>query len=643
MLIIIELGVDRSKEFDNFDSMRTIRVFIILFLAGINFIAGQSRELDSLSAAVKLMPEDSLKCETYLRMAYLFYSGETSEMYAQKALDLAKQLKSPRLEGKSYHRLAWCYGLDEMDKKTACLDSAAASFTAINDVYGLGNVYDTKGVILMTYGSIEESLEAYQKAYDFFSGIPDEERKAGVLNNWAIAEYTGGNTRAALEKYQTALDYRLNEKQVSHIDIARLYQGMGECHRINGDLELAATNYLKGYEHRKAADNIGVVESMLSLASMIYEAAEKEVDTTSITALINEYGFQSSRDLIESAEQTRGVSDRIGFQNAIMDVKRQNYLLNKDFKAAYELLKKQKELQEDYKLKESSLEAMADMKVRFQKDQLKIQLLEEEVMNQKTQERVNMLLFSLGGLLLITIVGLLYFQNRIKSGQLKLHEAQREQQIISMRSMLEGQEKERSRIARDLHDGLGNLLSSLKVNFGSLQINFDDTNSKKIYGTASEMIDEACTEVRKIAHEMMPQSLKKLGLRKAVEDLVVKMDAVHEFSAELHVHGAEQTFDDNTNVMLFRIIQEVLNNIVKYAQAHEVSVQMVYGEEWFDLTIEDDGIGFDPHSANAEKGMGLKSIAFRTEFIGGTYDLNSRMGVGTLVTINIPLSEIDKV
>ncbi len=623
--------------------MRTIRVFIILFLAGFNFMASQSRELDSLSAAVKLMPEDSLKCETYLRMAYLFYSGDASEMYAHKALDLAKQLNSPGLAGKAFHRLAWSYGLDEMDKKTAYLDSAAASFTKINDAYGLGNVFDTKGTILMIYGSIEESFESYQKAYDYFSSIPDEERKAGVLNNWAIAEYTGGNTQAALEKYQTALEYRLKEVPVSHIDIARLYQGMGECHRLNGNLDLAATNYLKGYEHRSAADNIGVVESMMSIASMIYEAAEKQEDTTSILALLNTYGFQSSQDLIEKSEKTRGVSDRPGLQNEIMDVKRQNYLLKGDFEAAYGLLEKQKEYQEQNKLKESSLEALADMKVRFEKDQLKIELLEEEVMNQKTQERVNMLLFSLVGLLLISLAGFLYFQNRVKSGKLELNEAHREQQIISMRSMLEGQEKERSRIARDLHDGLGNLLSSLKVNFGSLQINFDDKNSERIYGTASEMIDEACSEVRKIAHEMMPQSLRKLGLRKAVEDLVVKMDAVHEFSAELHVHGTERTFDDNTNVMLFRIIQEALNNIVKYAQAHEVSVQMVYGDEWFDLTIEDDGIGFDPHSADVEKGMGLKSIAFRTEFIGGTYDLNSRIGVGTLVTINIPLSEISEV
>ena len=120
------------------------------------------------------------------------------------------------------------------------------------------------------------------------------------------------------------------------------------------------------------------------------------------------------------------------------------------------------------------------------------------------------------------------------------------------------------------------------------------------------------------------------------------MDAVHPFSAELHIFGKERTFDDTTNVMLFRIIQESLNNVVKYAQAKHVSVQMTYGDQWFDLSIEDDGVGFVPDRVPPEKGMGLKSIAFRAEFIGGAYDIDSRPGAGTLVTINLPLDPLDK-
>lgn len=618
--------------------MQVKLLWVFLFFLSWDASMAQSNELDSLKAVVETMPEDSLKTETYLKIAYLLYAGEESERYAQKALDLAKILNSKRLIGKSYHRLAWCHGFDEMDKKTAYLDSASATFLSIGDYFGLGNVYDTKGTILMAYGSLYEAMISYQQSYDFFSEIEDEERKAAVLNNWAIAEYSLGKPNEAIVKFKKALEFRFKEIPVSHIDIARLYQGLGECYRMNGDLELATENYLKGYEHRKEAENIGVVESMLSIASMIYTAAENQLDTLSIVSQVQDYGFRNSDELIKAAENVKGVEDRIGIQESIMDVKRQRYLLEKNYEAAYELLQKQKQIQEEYKLSESSLEAMADLKVKFEKDQLTIKLLEEEVINQKKQDQVTLLIISLAGLFLISMIGFLYYQNRVKSAQIELNDAHREQQIVSMRSMLEGQEKERSRIARDLHDGLGNLLSTLKVNIGSLQIKFDDRNSEKIYVSASEMIDEACSEVRKIAHEMMPQALKKLGLRKAIEDLVLKMDATHSFDAEFHVHGTEKIFDDNTNVMLFRIVQEALNNIVKYAKANEVLVQITYSEDWFDLTIEDDGVGFDPSKIDAEKGMGLKSIAFRTEFIGGTYDLTSRPGAGTLVTINLPIA-----
>jgi len=484
---------------------------------------------------------------------------------------------------------------------------------------------------------LEDAMISYQQAYDYYVEIGNEERKAAVLNNWAIAEYSLGNPQEAIKKFNQALQYRIVENPISRIDIARLYQGLGECYRMIGDWELAAKNYLKGYEHRKAANNIGVTESLLSLASLFFELAENGNDTTDLSGLIQESGFQNSQQFIQTAEQTPGVEDRPGIQDQIMDAKRRAFLLHGDFESAYELLVKQKEFQEEYLLRESSLEAIADLKVKFEKDQLTIKLLEEEVINPKNQERMTILWISLGGMALIVVIGFLYNQNRAKAAQLELNEAHREQQIIAMRSMLEGQEKERSRIARDLHDGLGNLLSTLKVNFGSLQINFDDKNSQKIYGSASQMIDEACTEVRKIAHEMMPQALKKLGLKKAIEDLVLKMNSSYDFETEFHVHGSEKIFDDNTNVMIYRIVQEALNNIVKYAKATEVSIQLTYSDDWIDLTIEDDGVGFDPGKIDPDKGMGLKSIAFRTEFIGGTFDLDSSPGRGTLIAINIPL------
>jgi len=281
--------------------------------------------------------------------------------------------------------------------------------------------------------------------------------------------------------------------------------------------------------------------------------------------------------------------------------------------------------------------AWEHLKTQYEKEQLKTRLLEEQVDNQAKENQVNLLLSSTAILLAILVIGFLVYQNRIKANHLLLTEAKQEQQFVAMRAMLEGQEKERARIARDLHDGLGNLLSTLKVNIGSLQPNFVDTYSEGIYFKTSEMIDQACTEVRNLAHEMMPEALKRLGLKKALEDLVVKMDSSYDFDVHFHLYGQEQELDNNTNAMLFRMVQELFTNIVKYADAKEVLLQMTFSEDWLNLTIEDDGKGFDLENLSNEGGMGLKSIAFRAEYVGGEYEIDTRPGMGTSVSINVPL------
>ncbi len=569
----------------------------------------------------------------------MLYNGPEAVTYSYKALDLAKKLGNQQLLGKTYHRLAWCLHYDEMDKKVAFLDSSALVYGKIGDLDGLGLTYDGKGSILMHYGSLEEANQAYVRAYDYYSQSGNEERKAGILNNWAICMNLMERPEDAIAKYQTALNFRLQEEPENAVDIARIYYGLGQSAELMEDLETATTHYFESYKYRDKVKNIAVAECLIGIADMAYKAAEKGLDTMGIFRKIQSLGFPNTQALLDSAAVVPGVAERLGFVYFIKDVRRKGELLRGNYQVAYELLQDLKTMDEEAKLSDASLGAFADLKIQYEKEQLKTRLLEEEITNRKKKNQVNLLILSLGILLSTLIIGTLVYQNRLRAKSLLLATAKQEQQIISMRSMLEGQEKERARIARDLHDGLGNLLSTLKASVSNLQISFNNQKTEKIYGKASEMIDEACTEVRKIAHEMMPQALSKLGLRKALGDLIHKMDETHDFEADLQVYGQEAVLADSSNVMLYRIVQELLNNIVKYAEAKEVLVQITYSDEWLNLTVEDDGKGFESDKIPENEGMGLKSIAFRTEYIGGEYEIDSRLGVGTLVSINVPLSK----
>lgn len=604
------------------------------------FTLSANPELDSLKARVETMEADSQKCATLLRIAYLLYNGPESIEYAYRALELARKLDNPQLIGHTYHRLAWCHDFDEMDKKTAFLDSAEQVFIRTENLNGLGKTFDTKGVILMNYSAWGDAQASFQKGYEYYEAARNEERKAGILNNWSISLYMEGKPKQAIIKYKHALAYRLTEQPEQPIEIARLYFGLGECARLLGDLTQATDYQLTSYQYRAKVKNIAVAENLIGIANMAFEAAKKGVDTSGIYQKIKEFGIPSTIALLDSAALVPGIAESEGFQLAIKDTRRKWYLLQGNYEQAYQLLEELKAKEESARLSESSLEALADLKTKYEKEQLKSQLLEEEIDNRKKENQVNLLILSLGILLSTIIIGTLVYQNRLKAKSILLTAAKQEQQLIAMRSMLEGQEKERARIARDLHDGLGNMLSTLKASVGSMPININNQKAGQIYNKASEMIDEACTEVRKIAHEMMPQALEKLGLRKALQDLIQKTDANHDFEVQLQIYGQEQILEDGTNVMLYRIVQELLNNIIKYAKAKEVLVQITYSEDWLNLTVEDDGKGFDPNNIMPDKGMGLKSIAFRTHYIGGEYEIDSRPEMGTLVSINVPLTPL---
>ena len=599
-----------------------------------SWLKAEQSELDSLKQVAEYMPDDSAKCSTLVTIALRLYSGEEAKAYAHQALYLANKLNNAHLKGMAYYSLGWCYGLNDMERKTSFLDSATTIFSSIEDLEGLGLVNIAYASILLEYGSLTEAEDAIRKAHDYSEQSGNESRRAVCLNNWGIILNELNKPKEAIKKFDEALAFRLQEQPEAPHSIARVYYGLGISSQIMGKPGKATDHYLKAYEYRKKVNSIAVAEVLTGISTMMYDAAEQGQDTTVIFSKINAYGFPSSTTLLDSALEIPGVVERSGFLGSIKSARRKYYILHGNYEKAYALLLEEKRSEEEAKLSASSLEAFADLKIKNEKDQLKIRLLEEEVNNRKSQNQVNLLLLSLGIALLALISGFLIYTNRQKANNLLLAEARREQQIIAIRSMLEGQEKERARIARDLHDGLGNLLSTLKVRVESIE-----GAEENGLGEASEMIDEACSEVRKISHEMMPQALKSLGLKKALADLVLKMESTHGLHLSFQTYGAEKELDDNTNVMVFRMVQELFNNVLKHAEATEVLLQLTYGEDWFNITVEDNGKGFELGKQASDQGMGLQSIAFRTEYIGGEYTIDSRPGMGTSVSINIPLKQ----
>jgi two-component system, NarL family, sensor kinase len=216
-----------------------------------------------------------------------------------------------------------------------------------------------------------------------------------------------------------------------------------------------------------------------------------------------------------------------------------------------------------------------------------------------------------------------------------------QQKNAVLRSFIRGQEDERHRIAQELHDGVGHLLSIVKIGLSSFQEHVQELVPHRLeeFQRFLGLYDQAVQEVRAVSHQLMPATLRKMGLKAALQDLATMLA----LSTKLRTHvslGALETLPDHLSseleTSIFRIVQELVNNTIKYAKATTISIQMISGEGRLICVYEDDGVGFD--TAHPSGGIGLQNITNRVMLLGGTVEFDSSPGNGVVVTMEIPVS-----
>ncbi len=248
-------------------------------------------------------------------------------------------------------------------------------------------------------------------------------------------------------------------------------------------------------------------------------------------------------------------------------------------------------------------------------------------------------------MLIVTYIIIRSYQSRLNANQIiamqneelnrrKISELETQQKIETINSMLQGQEAERERIARDLHDSLGGLLSTVKLHFDAIQAKNPDIAGQKEYNKAYNLLDTACNEVRTISNNMQPGALLKMGIVPAIRDLVNRIESEDTPHMEFIHYGPLQDLPVGVTLNIYRIVQELLYNCLKHSHAREILIQLIRNDEDLEIMVEDDGRGYDP--AEVKKGMGTENVAARVNYLKGEISVHSESGVGTTTTITIP-------
>jgi two-component system NarL family sensor kinase len=239
-------------------------------------------------------------------------------------------------------------------------------------------------------------------------------------------------------------------------------------------------------------------------------------------------------------------------------------------------------------------------------------------------------------LLLLSGVSYLYFKNKQKIERQKIAELEKEKQLMGIEAMLKGQEEERSRLAKDLHDGLGSMLSGVKISFSNMKESvIMDAANTRAFEKSLDQLDKTIAELRKVAHNLMPEALVKFGLRSAVKDFCESIQLSGNTEIICEQFGTERDLGNIADVNVYRIIQELVNNAVIHGQATQILVQLTKTDERVLITVEDNGNGFEISSLKKATGIGLTNIKSRVNYFNGLMDINSKPGEGT--TINFEL------
>lgn len=274
--------------------------------------------------------------------------------------------------------------------------------------------------------------------------------------------------------------------------------------------------------------------------------------------------------------------------------------------------------------------ASLDMKYQSSKKEKELSQKQLQIANKDLQlQKSRMMNYgALGGLVIaLLVIGLLYinYRNRKRGHLRELRALQQEREIQLLQALMNGEEKERSRIAKDLHDGVAGMLAAVKMHFSSLAVQDRAISDAREYKQGIQLLNEASTEIRKTSHNLMPEVLIVHGLDEALRRYCNNISNDKVLSVQYDFWGDTCRYKSSFELSVYRIVQELLNNIIKHSRASSAIVQMSHQNNILSITIEDNGIGFRQDN---QDGMGVQSLKSRVRAMNGRIELESENGGG---------------
>jgi two-component system, NarL family, sensor kinase len=504
--------------------------------------------------------------------------------YYLESLKIDEELNDTAAIGGDYLNIGDLYRSKKDYRNAELYLRKAISITPEANFIRLGDIHLNLGTVYENQDKPDEGRDFYKKALNYFSKANNLRGIAKSYNNLGIIEESIGNLKGDKQQYVLAAKYYkkafdINKELENQIGMEKALSNLGSVQIQQGLLQEGVNTILESVKMAKANNTN---ESLLNTYPKLIETYAKMSNYTKAY----EYSklYSELKDSAYTLESTK--------QMAEMQTK-------------YETEKKENE--NKLLIKENKIKAL-------------------EISRQANQR--NIMLGSFAFLMLLG--GISYNRYRLKQKNKILLERE-----LRTQAVFQAQEQEKIRISKDLHDGVGPLLSLIKMNISSLDIN---PGNEKIITKTKELASESIKEVRNISHSLMPGLLLKSGLQSALIELIEQFNN-KDLEVELD-YQVSSPLKPEAEVNIYRINQESINNILKHSGANKAKIKLEQKNQHLFLTITDNGKGFDENNQSLLSGNGLNNIYSRVDFMKGKINISSKLNSGTSFYIQLPLNHI---
>lgn len=625
----------------------------------------QNPVADSLERAIKTgAAKDTNLVNALNRLSINFWYKDTEKayQYTREALDEARRINFRRGLAVSNNLMGVVFDIkSEYDSALFYYNQSVKFSKETGYIKILASAYNNIGMVHKNRGHFSLAIKAYFDALRIFENQKDEKGIGNAYNNLGLVYYD-------MKQYQTALDFhekslKIREKIQDKYGIGASLTNLGLIYSDLNNIEKSLDYYLRSLRIKEELGDkygLGILLNNLALIYMdkkeylkahdmyrrsaIYHREVEDYNGLIFTyintgmAYLRTKDYQASEAMIDSAREIATEIKSVSRLAKVYEAYAALFGISGNYFKAYKSYLVLDSLK-DSLYSENMSRSTAEMRALYEteKSEGEIVLLQKEnriknleIKQQKIRNRIQLMIAAI--LLLLVVSGATVWYIRSKY-RLKI-ESEHEKLLIQKEaysSVVNAEEGERKRIAMELHDGLGQLLSAARLNVSVLEYVAGEKDMEVVLN-AESLIDQAITDLRNISHNLMPSALIRLGLVSALHDMAAKINTGKK-KVVVQTNITEDRLQEDFEIAVYRIIQEAVNNILKHAAASTIIINLMSEGDNLKLDISDDGKGMPENAAKNSSGIGWEDIRSRVSLFNGKMNLYSAVGEGTHINI----------